>query len=279
MLLTSHHPQTDGQSEVAIQLLTIGLRAYVASNRASWAKYLPELAFAYNSIPLPSVLQSPFFLLHGYHPRSPATTLDSQTRGIPRLFHNADANDFVREITAVRQSARDAFALAQSKQAEYFNKGRREEEFEEGDEVLVDPHALELVDVQGTGRKLVQRRIGPFLVSEKINDTVYRVELPAEYQMHPVINQEHLTKYRRRDPELGGAILPEMRPIAREEVYEVKRIIGHKNMGRRGILYRVRWKGFGPGEDTYKPEINLRNAFSKLREYKLRKTSSLPTTN
>ena len=54
-----------------------------------------------------------------------------------------------------RRRARDALAKAQAAQAVAYTKGRREEEFEEGDKVLVNPHLLELVDVEGTGRKLV----------------------------------------------------------------------------------------------------------------------------
>ena len=30
----------------------------------------------------------------------------------------------------------------------------------------------------------------------------------------------------------------------------------------------MRWKGYGPEHDTFEPETGLRNAFSKLREYK-----------
>jgi hypothetical protein len=92
-----------------------------------------------------------------------------------------DANDFIRELTAVRESTRDTMASIQSKQAEYYNRGRQIEELEEGNEVLVNPHSLELVDVQGAGRKLVQRCIGPFWISEKINDTVFQIEIPPEY--------------------------------------------------------------------------------------------------
>jgi hypothetical protein len=173
LLSTSHHPQTDGQSEHAVQHLAISLQAFVAGNQSSWAKWIPELEFAYNSTPLSSVGQSPFFLLHGYHPWSPATHIDPLPRGIPRLAHNVDANLFIDKMNAARDSARDALVIAQSRQAKHYNQGWRSEEFEEGDEVLVNPHSLELVDVKGIGRKLVQRCIGPFLVSEKINDSVY----------------------------------------------------------------------------------------------------------
>ena len=157
LLSTAHHPQTDGQSEQAIQHLAISLRVFVTGNRSSWAKWIPELEFTYNSTPLSSVGQSPFFLLHRYHPQSPATHFDPLPRGVLRLAHNADANVFINEMNAIRDSARDALALAQSRQAKHYNQGRRLEEFEEGDEMLVNPHSLELVDVKGVGRKLVQR--------------------------------------------------------------------------------------------------------------------------
>jgi hypothetical protein len=62
--------------------------------------------------------------------------------------------------------------------------------------------------------------------------------------------------------------LPEFCPLTREEVDEVDWIVGHKKIRKKGILYRVRWKGYGPGEDTYEPESNLWNAFSRLRDYK-----------
>ena len=60
-------------------------------------------------------------------------------------------------MNAIRDSARDALALAQSRQAKHHNQGHHSEEFEEGNEVLVNPHSLELVEVKGAGRKLVQR--------------------------------------------------------------------------------------------------------------------------
>ena len=62
--------------------------------------------------------------------------------------------------------------------------------------------------------------------------------------------------------------MAELRPEAKEEMYEVERIVGHRQVGRKGILYRERWKGYGPEEDTYKTEENLRGAFSRLHEYK-----------
>jgi hypothetical protein len=270
LLSTSHHPQTDGQTEKANDSLEVALRAYTAGSRQSWAKWLPPLSFAYNSTPHSSTGYSPFFLLHGYTPRSPAAFVDPIVRGITRATsHDGDARAFIEEMEAHRARARDALARAQSRQAAAYNKGRRSEEFEEGDEVLVNPHSLELVDVKGTGRKLVQRRIGPFVVSEKINPVVYRLDIPLEYKMHPILNIQHLRKYHRGETGLR-ATLPELRELATEEEYEVERIVGQQyNKSRRRMEYLVRWKGYGPEYDTFEPEAGLRNAFSKLREYKM----------
>ena len=270
LLSTSHHPQTDGQTEKANDSLEVALRAYVASDRSSWAGWLGPLAAAYNSTPHSSTGYSPNFLLLGYSPRTGAQVMDPVIRGVPRLFtHSAAATPFIEELEVHRSRARDALARAQARQVRAYNAGRREEEFEEGDEVLLNPHSLELVDVQGTGRKLLQRRIGPFTVTEKINPVVYRLHIPPEYRLHPVVNIQHLTKYHRASEDGERPTLPDLRELATEEEYEVERIVGHRyNAARKRKEYLVRWKGYGPEHDTFEPELALRNAFSRIREYK-----------
>src|SRR5260370_33035902 len=49
LLSTSCHPQHDGQMEQQNQTLEITLHAYVAGSKSNWAKWLPALAFTYNS--------------------------------------------------------------------------------------------------------------------------------------------------------------------------------------------------------------------------------------
>ena len=270
LLSTSHHPQTDGQTEKANDTLEVALRAYEAGDRSKWANWLGPLAAAHNSLPHSSTGYSPNFLLMGYSPRTGTEVIDPSVRGVPRvLAHSAAATPFIEELEVHRTRARDALARAQARQARAYNAGRRDEEFEEGDEVLLNPHSLDLVDVQGTGRKLLQRRIGPFRVTEKINPVVYRLDLPPEYKLHPVVNIQHLMKYNRAPEDNERPTLPDLRELSVEEEYEVEKIVGHRyNKARRRKEYLVRWKGYGPEHDTFKPETMLRNAFSRIREYK-----------
>ena len=95
--------------------------------------------------------------------------------------------------------------------------------------------------------------------------TVYRLKLPASYNMHPVINIEHLRKYERSARFADHTLLPDMRVTPHEEEYEVEKIIGVRfNKSRRRREFLVRWKGYGPEHDTFEPERNLRNAFLKF---------------
>ncbi|RDB18869.1 hypothetical protein Hypma_014481 [Hypsizygus marmoreus] len=272
-LSSSHHPQTDGQTEVLNATLEQMLRAYVATDRTSWARWLSEIAFAYNSAVHSSTTYSPNFLLMGYKPQSTTGVVAPSNDPVDRPYlPSQKGEEFVAELEMHRQAARDALVLAQERQAKAYNKGRIPlKEFSEGDLVLVNPHTMKLVDAQGTGRKLIQRSIGPFEVLEKVNPMVYRLRLPDTYPMHPVINLEHLKLYRPSEPELGErTILPPTRDFIASEEYEVEAILGHRFTGRKSgnrRLFLVRWKGYDATEDSWVSEYDIRNAPLLKREY------------
>lgn len=98
--------------------------------------------------------------------------------------------------TVSRQFARDALVLAQERQAKTHNAGYQPiVEFKDGDCALVNPYSLQLVDVQDTGRKLIQGT-----VTEKINLLVYRLGLLDMYPMYLMFN---LPSYPCRQPSLS----------------------------------------------------------------------------
>lgn len=159
------------------------------------------------------------------------------------------------------------------KQARAYNSKRRPvRQFREGDMVLVNPHTMKLVEIEGTGKKLVQRGIGPFEVTKVVNPMVYRLRLPSTYPMHPVFNLKHLKLYRPSPPEFGErTLLPPTRDLlSNSEEYEVEAILGHRLSSKKDgnrRMYLVRWKDYGPEDDLWISEDALRNAPKIRREY------------
>ncbi len=135
------------------QTLEIALHTYVMGLKADWVKWLPALAFTYNSTPQTSMgyCYSPFFLLYGHEPRSPARFASKDSHRVLRPLYNWSAQDFMQELEVHQALARDSLAKATSWQAQAHNSHHHSDEFTVGNETLVKPHSLDLVDVKGTG--------------------------------------------------------------------------------------------------------------------------------
>jgi Chromo (CHRromatin Organisation MOdifier) domain len=264
-LSTSKHPQTDGQTEIMNQQLETMLRAYVQADQRDWAEWLDVLQFAYNNSVHSSHKATPAELLLGYKPRTPLDFLVGSGR--ETIPHDSDLWLRLKDMAAHRESARDAIQRSADKQAYQYDKGRRPPKLDVGDEVLINPHSLELVDVKGKSRKLVQRKIGPFEITEIISPTAYRLRLPDTYPMHNVVNIQHLTKYHRsKDDSRPNLANPRDERQATEE-YEVDKIVGEKRIGGK-TLYRVRWRGYDAEDDSWQSARDLRNAPEVLKNWR-----------
>ena len=107
----------------------------------------------------------------GYHPRLSTLILDKEPDPTMRPFiPSLKAEEFVADLERYWQYARDAIVvLAQERQAKEYNKGRRPvDDIQPGDQVLINPHTLKLVDAEGTGKTLIQQALGPFEVLEQV---------------------------------------------------------------------------------------------------------------
>ena len=68
---TAFHPQTDGQSEMTIQVLEDMLRACVLDHQCIWEEHLPLVGFVYNNSYQASIQMAPYEALYGRPCRSP----------------------------------------------------------------------------------------------------------------------------------------------------------------------------------------------------------------
>ena len=70
-ILTTCHPQTDGQTEVVNKILSQFLCVVIQENLKSWEECLPFAEFAYNRIVHPTTSFSPFKIIYGLNPQTP----------------------------------------------------------------------------------------------------------------------------------------------------------------------------------------------------------------
>jgi len=138
---------------------------------------------------------------------------------------------------------------------------------------------LKLSDVtEGKGVKTTRRFEGPFEVIDKLSEITYRVRIPHEYDIHPVISIAHLEKYIPPPEEFGNR--KQLEPLRGKQKatqeYEVIKIVAERRIRKRKRWhkeYQCDWKGYGVTEEWI-PEKNLRNAQEVLDEWKNRKQNS-----
>lgn len=256
-LSSSHHPQHDGQTKVVNKLLTIMLRVFIEGKRDQWSTWLHLLEFTYNSVVHSSMGTTPFHLLLSFHPRTPLDFIGTKQADEVTLHSlSPEAASFLENLAMHRDSARAAITKVQHQQAKSFNKGRKPiPHLKKGNQVLVNPHALEWVETKGEGKKLAQRWISPFEVTQHINPNIYRLRMSNLYPGIPIFNYQHLKKYEDSPAEYGERYnLPEMRMMKpMQEEYEVERIIAERRT-KKGIEFLVCWVGYSPLYNTWEPK-------------------------
>ena len=75
MFSTTCHPQTDGQTEVVNQTLSVLVRSLVKKNLKLWEECLPHVEFAYNHAMHSATNFSPFEVVYSFNPLSPLDLL------------------------------------------------------------------------------------------------------------------------------------------------------------------------------------------------------------
>nr|GEU65925.1 hypothetical protein [Tanacetum cinerariifolium] len=143
-MITTYHPQIDGQSERTIQTLEDILRACVLDFRGSWDVRLLLVKFSYNNSYHSSVRCALFEALYGRKCRSP----------------------IIRD--------EDRLKAARDRQKSYADKRRKPLGFSVGDYVLLKVSPWKGVVRFGKKGKLASRFVGPFEIIKKVGPVAYR---------------------------------------------------------------------------------------------------------
>ena len=114
--------------------------------------------------------------------------------------------------------------------------------------------------------KLDYQRLGPFLISARINDVTYRLDLPPSLRLHLVFHCSLL------EPCAASTIPNRVTPpppsvqLLDGPQYEVSAILDSK-ITRGKLYYLVDWLGYGPDDRTWEPPNHLLNALALVQEF------------
>lgn len=254
---TAYHPETDGQTERVNAILEQYLRHYISYDQDDWVQFLPLAEFVYNNTPHSATGVTPFFANKGYHPR-----LSISFDNLP----NHAAHLAARELKELQTHLRDQISVANEHYSKFADKRRdATPTWSKGDLVWLDTKNIK---TKRPMKKLDQLNLGPFPIAERVGTHAYRLELPPSLRyIHDVfhvnlLEKHHVEHYPHRRQEPPPPII-----IDGEPEYEVDHIVNSRTLRGR-VVYKVRWKGYSPEDDTEEPFENIADhAFRKLRDF------------
>ncbi|KAJ0627391.1 putative nucleotidyltransferase, Ribonuclease H [Helianthus annuus] len=186
---SSHHPQTDGQTEVTNRSLGNLLRSLVDKNPKQWDAILPQAEFAYNRSSHSSTGMSPFFVVYGRNPFTPLDLVPAEDVGP----YCAEGAERATQVQTIHKQVRDAIIKHNLQYQARANKHRKKVVFQEGDLVWI--HLRKERFPTGRYGKLQPRADGPFKVLKRINDNAYQIDLPGHYNVSATFNVADLIPY------------------------------------------------------------------------------------
>ncbi|KAJ9534025.1 hypothetical protein QJQ45_002014 [Haematococcus lacustris] len=153
---------------------------------------------------------------------------------------------------------------AQSRQAAYANKARRDVEYKVGQKVLLSTKNLKLKP--GKARKLIPRYVGPFEILLLVGAVAVKLDLPASMsRLHPVFHVSLIKPYTGTDV---GFMPPPVTWMDETPVYYVERLLDHKGVkDNKAGFYLVQWEGYDSTHNTWEPRSNLTGCDKVLAEY------------
>lgn len=238
-LSTANHPQTDGQSERAIQALQQYLRMFCSFHQRDWSSLLPMAASAYNTSWHFGLRSTPARAVLGYQPKTHFLT--------PTTTSSPAAEAYARERTSIWENLHDNLLAAQERMKRTSDRRRTAAPpLAEGSWVLLSTEHLRLPQ---PNRKLAARRIGPFKVVAMIGPNACRLELPDAYAIHPVVNVTQLEPYNGSPPQPTESPCP----LPTKEVHSI--LTSKRN--RKRLFYLVRWVGMDASADSWEAASHM----------------------
>ena len=184
-LSTTHHPQTDGQTEVMNREVQQYLRLFCAEEQEQWSDWLGLAQFAINNRHHSATKFSPFQLTRTYVPHMGME---------PHMVKAPAAEEFTDRLSC----AYDNLLKAHARIFTQTNRHRSDAlTYAVGDQVWLSTDNLRL---PRASRKLSERWLGPYSIMKLVRTNAVELCLPHSMRIHPVVNVFRMKPYRKHLP-------------------------------------------------------------------------------
>jgi Reverse transcriptase (RNA-dependent DNA polymerase)/RNase H-like domain found in reverse transcriptase/Integrase zinc binding domain/Chromo (CHRromatin Organisation MOdifier) domain/gag-polyprotein putative aspartyl protease len=248
-LSTAFHPQTDGQTERTNQTVEQYLRIYCNYHQDNWSELLSLAEFSYNNAQHTSIGCSPFYANYGYNPRFTVDLRQFTKHPVPA------AEEMAKHLKAIHENLIELIKVVQNQQAKYYDAKHKRVEYKPGDKVWL---LSSNIRTERPHKKLDWKRLGPYLVLERIGTQAYRLQLPPSLKVHPVFHVSLLDRY--NESEIPGRVQPPPPPVIvdNQPEYEVEDVLDSRILRNR-LYYLVKWKDFPISDNSWEPASHLAN--------------------
>lgn len=184
-----------------------------------------------------------------------------------RINEAAEPEDIAEVMGNLATVCRENLLLAQAEYTDTANQSQHRSpapKYEIGDWAWLNTKNIR---TRRPCRKLDDRWIGPYRVTQVIKGTACRLALPQTLKIHPVF---HVNLLRHGLPEHGARPAPVIgdNPDDEEPEWEVEKILDWQPArGRRPKRFLVHWKGYPLNEATWEPEVNIAHAQDAVRDF------------
>src|SRR5258705_7728895 len=180
---SGYHPEGDGQTECANQVLEQYLQVYTNYQQDDWATLLPMAKFTYNNAMNMTTGVSPFFTNKGYHPEF---TVDLQVK-----TSSAEAQAFMADLEHVQAELKENIAQAQERYQKNVDKHRMEApELKIGNQAYIK---AKFFRSRQPSKKLLEKNLGPYDMIGKPGTHSVTLHLLCQFcSVHPVFHVSQL---------------------------------------------------------------------------------------
>jgi len=256
---SSYHPQTDGQTEVTNRTLEQYLRCFSQSNPHTWADRIAWAEYWYNTSYHQSLGRTPFEAVYG---RTPPTLVSYS----PNQSSMDSVDQLIVERDELLNELKAHLLKAQTRMKNYYDQGRKDKQFQEGDMVYVKLRPRRQKSVTLAAKmKLGYRYYGPYKILKKIGSVAYKLDLPADTRVHPVFHVSqlkakvgHLTNVVHDLPELNEDTTLLVQPL---RVLDYRVIKKNRKQIPEAL---VQWENMAPEEATWESTEYLAYQFPHL---------------